>query len=341
VKLILGDTDYGASLTSLGKLTRESLLQRIQQKWVDEFNFVRANATGPLATFMDFIVMEHHIDSFSFIVSGIINGNMSPKELLAQCHPLGKSPHLKSLLTFEQFDGADALVELYRTVLVDMPIGPYFARFFGDQLKTHEASREIARVYNDVEIHVITDMIKRFWLEDFYAYCRTLGGETWAIMKEVLEFAADKRAITIVNTSFAHALLNDPVKRDKDRKELFCTFGSLYPEATHGSPNSTNTSFSKVGDASQLQQALAVYPRFKDVFKNASEAGAQGSIEDVLRAMEVKLVGQAYDGQSHFSSFYAYVYLKKQEYDNLNWILTCIETNRSEKEKNLKWISIF
>jgi V-type H+-transporting ATPase subunit d len=334
VKLVLGDTDYAPVLQNLGKLTRESLLQRIQQKWVDEFLFMRAQAVGALATFMDFITYEHLIDSFSFIVAGIINGNSSPKELLAKCHPLGRSPHLKSLLTFEQFEGADGLVELYRTVLVDMPIGPYFSRYFAGEVKGDQPSREIARVYNEVEVHVITDMIKRLWMEDFHNYCKSLRGETWAVMKELLEFSADRRAITIVNSSFTHSALNDPVSREKDRQELFCTFGSLYPDATH-------SSFRKVGEPAQLQQALSNYPKFKEIFKSAQEGGAAGSIEDVLRQMEVKQTAQAFDGQSHFASFYAFVNLKKQEYENLNWIFTCIESNRSEKDKNLKWINIF
>jgi len=334
VKLVLTDTDYASVLTNMGKLTRETLLQRVQQKWVDEFLFLRSQATGALSTFMDMLTYEHLIDSFCFIVAGVINGNSTPKELLSKIHPLGKSPHLRSLLNFEQFEGGDGLVELYRTVLVDMPIGQYFARYFAAEVKKDQPGHEIARVYNEVEVHVITDMVKRLYMEDFYNYCKSLGGDTAAAMKALLDFAADRRAITIVNSSFTHSALNDPVSREKDRKELFCTFGSLYPEATHAS-------FNKVGEPGQLQAVLNQYPKFKEVFKTASEAGVGGSIEDVLRQMEVKLVSQAFDGQSHMASFYAFVYLKKQEYENLNWIFTCIESNRSEKDKNLKWINIF
>jgi vacuolar-type H+-ATPase subunit C/Vma6 len=50
-------------------------------------------------------------------------------------------------------------------------------------------------------------------------------------MKELLEFEADRRAISITINSFGTSL-NDPHNRESERKALFCNFGTLYPETT-------------------------------------------------------------------------------------------------------------
>lgn len=235
-------------------------------------------------------------------------------------------------MTFENPDNADGLVELYRTVLIDTPVAPYFEIYFNSEVKSDAPGREIQRVYNEIEIDIITNMLQKLWLEDFFNYTQALGGETAKVMKELLEFEADRRAISITINSF-NTSLNEPSNRDSERKKLYCSFGTLYPEATM-------FAFSKVGDMNQLQQALEPYKTFSDLFRQSTDGSSQKSFEDLLYEHEVKLMRQAFDGQSHFAAFYAWVCLKKQELRNIKWILSCINQKRDAKDFN-KWIKIF
>lgn len=332
VKLCLGDTDYMNVLQNASKLTPEIILKKCEDKFVHEFQFLQSQAVGPLATFLDFITYEDLISNISFIITSMIKGS-DPSQLLAKCLPLGRSPHLKSVMTFENVDNSDGLVELYRTVLIDTPVASYFETYFNSEVRSDQPSREIQRVYNEIEIDIITNMLQKLWLEDFYKYCtQTIGGETGAIMKELLEFEADRRAISITINSFK-TNLNEPSNRDSERKKLYCSFGTLYPEATL-------FSFSKVGDEQQLAQALEPYKVFSDLLRQASDGSSNKSFEDLLYEHEVKLMRQAFDGQSHFACFYAWTTLKKQELRNVKWILSCINQQRDAKDFN-KWIKIF
>lgn len=55
-----------------------------------------------------------------------------------------------------------------------------------DQVKADQPSREIQRVYNEVEIDIITNMLQKLWLEDFFKFTQALGGATAEVMKELL-----------------------------------------------------------------------------------------------------------------------------------------------------------
>jgi hypothetical protein len=66
-------------------------------------------------------------------------------------------------------------VELYRTVLVDTPVASYYERYFNSELKTDEPGKQIGRVYSEVEVDIITNMLQKLWLEDFYVYTQSLG----------------------------------------------------------------------------------------------------------------------------------------------------------------------
>jgi len=329
VKLTLGDTDYASVLSNVSKLTPESILNRIVQKTIDEFTFLRAESVGQLSTFMDFITYEYVIKNICFVISGLIKG-ADPEALLAKCHPLGQSPHLKSVLTFESAGSADGLVDLYRTVLVDTPVARYFEVYFNSELKSSDQpSREIQRIYNEAEIDLVTNMLQKLWLEDFYKFCVTLGGETSELMQELLEFEADRRAISIVINSF-DSELGDAGARDTDRKALFCNFGKLYPEATL-------FKFSKVNDMAALQAVLEPYAVYRNLFRKSQEGGR--SFIDVLYEYEVRLLLLAFMGQSQFACFYAFVKLKEREHANLKWILACINQKRDSKDLN-RWIKI-
>eukprot|EP00457_Paulinella_chromatophora_P004758 gb/GEZN01004771.1/.p1 GENE.gb/GEZN01004771.1/~~gb/GEZN01004771.1/.p1 ORF type:complete len:405 (-),score=70.25 gb/GEZN01004771.1/:577-1791(-) len=331
VKLTLGDTDYASVLQNISKLTPEVILDRCKQKTLDEFEFIRGSATGALATFLDFITYEFLIKNICFVITGLIKGS-DPETLLSKIHPLGRSPHIKSILTFENQTSSDGLLDLYRTVLVETPVARYFEIYFNSEVKTDGGgggSREIQRVYNEVEIDIVTNMLQKLWLEDFYTYCCSLGGETAIAMKVLLEFEADRRAISITINSF-DTPLNEPANRDTDRKALYCNFGTLYPEATL-------FEFSKVADASQLQVALNKYPVFASIWRQSQDSGR--SLNDLLSEYQVRLMLLAFMGQSHFACFYAYLKLKQQEEGNLKWILSCIKQRRPAKDKQ-RWIKI-
>jgi len=306
------------------------LLTKCQNKWVAEFFFIHSQAVGSLSTFLDFISWEYLIESISFVIISLIKG-ADPVNLLPKVHPMGKSPHLRSILnSWENLEVADGLVELYRTVLVDTPVAAYFERYFNSELKADEPGKGIGRVYSEVEVDIITNMLKKLWMEDFYVYTQSLGGVTAEIMKDLLEFEADRRAISIVINSFG-TTLNDVSNRESERKALFCNFGTLYPETTM-------VQFSKVGDMQQLAAALAPYPTFRGIFDEAKDG--QRSVTDQLYIQEVKLNRLAFDSQSHFACFYAYLKLKRQEERNLKWILNCINQRRPEKDR-LRFIPTF
>jgi V-type H+-transporting ATPase subunit d len=324
-KLVLGDTDMCNVLQSSQRLTPDIIRARVRDKWVGEFQYIRRQGTGQLATFCDILTHEYLIASISFVISSLIKG-ADPETLLEKCHPLGRSPHLKSVMTFE-YQG-DGLMELYRTVLIDTPVAKYFEQYFNSEMQSDQPSNEIMRVYNEVEIDIITNMLQKLWLEDFYRYCQALGGETALVMGALLSFEADRRAIQITLNSFG-TNLNELSHRD-ERSALYCNFGTLYPEGMKA--------FGSVGDMGQLQAALEPYTVYAGLLRKSQEGAL--SFNDCLFEHEVKLNVYAFDSQSHFACFYAFTRLRLQEERNVKWIASCINQRRDQREFD-RWIKVF
>jgi len=330
-KLNLNDTDYKIVMQAIsGNASVDELMDKSRSKTVAEYEFLRTSALGPLATFLDFMTYEFLIQSVQLIISSLIK-EAKPETLLAKCHPLGQSPFLKSVLTFENFENSDGLLYLYSTVLIDTPVAKYFAKYFASEVGGGGGAMEIRKHYDSGEINVITTMLNKYWLEDFYQYCMNLGGETAAVMGEVLGFEADRRALEIMYNSFGKQLSQD-VNRE-GRQEMFCNFGSLYPEATMGT-------FRKVGDEKDFAEALRPYKQYGDLLRRA-EDDKDLTFNKLLLEYQTKLMVKAFDGQSHFGCFYAFLKLKDQEERNLKWILSCIAQNRSAKDKNKLWLKTF
>lgn len=85
---------------------------------------------------------------------------------------------------------AKSISEVYRFVLVDTPLAPYFQ----DCLSEEDL--------DELNVEIIRSTLYRAYLEDFNRFCERIGGATWDIMQPILEFEADRRAINITINSF-------------------------------------------------------------------------------------------------------------------------------------------
>jgi|NOAtaT_7_FD_contig_111_695808_length_1304_multi_3_in_0_out_0_1 V-type H+-transporting ATPase subunit d len=328
VKLNLSESDYSSALSDMGLLTPSSLQKAAVEKLVEEFKYLRSQAVEPMATFLDFITYEYMIENVMLLLKGTLAGR-DINDLIAQCHPLGlfRESTMRSIPTFES--NAKGYADLYQTVLVDTPVGPYFAKFL--QEASARNGGDSFGVIEEVEIEIIKSSLLKYWIEDFYSYCQKLGGETSELMDEILSIRADTNAINITLNSFGTPL-NDPQMRMTERKALYPSVGYLYPAGTHR--------LLDVGDEEELGRVLALFPQYSGIWGvHKSETGSEKSIDDAFYERDVQLLELAFEGQMHYACFYAYVKLKEQEIRNLVWVTECIL--QQQKDEINKFVPVF
>jgi len=174
-----------------------------------------------------------------------------------------------------------------------------------------------------MNIELIRNTLYKAYLEDFYNFSLSMGGATAEIMKELLEFEADRRSINITINSFGTDLGKD------DREKLYPNFGRLRPEGIN--------KLSKADDYDQVRAAIESYSDYRALF---TEAGVgDKTLEDAFFEFEVKLCKVSFQQQFNYGVFYAYVRLKEQEVRNIVWIAECIA--QSQKQKINQYIPIF
>ena len=119
IKLHLQSTDYGNFLSNVPSPLQVSQIDdNLKEKLVIEFQHMRTQATGPLATFLDYITYSYMIDNIILLITGTLH-QRPISELVPKCHKLG---------SFEQMEAihvASTPAELYNAVLVDTPLGMY------------------------------------------------------------------------------------------------------------------------------------------------------------------------------------------------------------------------
>lgn len=336
IRLSLQETDYGNFLADQLSLSPKVIREAAQTKMADEFKYMRSQASGELALFMDFVCYEYMIDNIILILQHTLNNpDGDVADVLDRCHPLGDigESNLRSIASFEPTKRG--LEQLFVTVLISTPVGHYFSQFLNsakDYGQSAAGADDAQATLGETSFVMLENFVYKAYLEDFHSLCSKLGGETFMHMNHCLNRAADKRTINICINSFATDLGQDQIMRETTRQDLIPTVGYLFPESFGAIKAVAN-----MEDLSEMLQPYNDYRTLWEVWGDAEGEGGAGNLDDGFYRMEVEDLENCFYGQSHLAIFYAYVKLKEQEIRNLEWISECIIQDRRDKvEKIIK-----
>lgn len=274
------------------------MVEACTRKLVDDWSYLRENAGEPLGRFLDYCTYGHMIDNVVLIVTGTLH-ERDVQELLEKCHPLGMFEALASLAV------AQNVRDLYRLVLVDTPLAPYFS---AENLSSEDL--------DEMNVEVLRNTLYKAYLDDFAKFCASLGGTTAEAMGEVLAFEADRRALNITLNSMGTELTRD------DRRRLYSNFGLLYP---HG-----QAELAAAEDFDGVRAAMERVPVYTALFTRLGAGEAQ-ILDKVLYEEEVRRSVSAFDQQFHFGVFHAYMSLREQEIRNVMWISECVAQDQKAR----------
>ena len=284
--------------------------------------------------FLYFVRYEKMIDNIVLIISGTIN-NKSPKELLARVDPLGWFEELRTIPSMDFTQGYD---DLYRTILIDTPIGRYFREFMEtvgsrDGASTTNSMQEVSAILTETDLEIMKNLLKKAWLEDFYYFCteQMSGTTTEEMMGELLRWEADFRVIMVTLNA-----LNSPLgssQQISDRNAMFPCFGHLYPDGTSRIRRAWNEQTVRSA-LEPFEKFSALYDQCKQFYGKDAAGGidlSKGrfkSIEDLLFVELEKMYEMSFENQFHYGVFYAWIKLGEQEIRNIEWICNMVQMGR-------------
>ncbi|KAJ2864912.1 H(+)-transporting V0 sector ATPase subunit d [Coemansia aciculifera] len=309
LKLQLATTDYASFLQNEpSPMSTSTLSARCTDALVAEFQYLQQNAAEPISKFLDYITYGYMIDNVILLITGTLH-ERDTHDLLEKCHPLGFFDTMPALCV------ATTVQDLYSTVLVDSPLAGYFRECLS------------AEDLNELNIEIIRNTLHKAYLEDFYAYCQSLGEPTASIMSDILKLEADRRTVNITINSFGTELSKD------DRAKLYPRLGNMYPEA--------QTRLARVDDIDQVKAILEQYSEYKAMLVGVSLGASSGgtgandvTLEDRFFAREVQFNKDSFEQQFHYGVFYSWLRLKEQEIRNVVWVAECISQQQKDKINN-------
>ncbi|KPV72991.1 uncharacterized protein RHOBADRAFT_29206 [Rhodotorula graminis WP1] len=319
-RMQLTATDYGNFLANeTPPISTSTIAEKATQRLVDEFNYIRSNATGDLKKFLEYMTYAYMIDNVVLLISGTLH-ERDTHDLLERCHPLGVFETMPALCV------ATNVEELFNTVLVETPLAPYFR----DCLSAQDL--------DELNIEIIRNTLYRSYLEDFHAFVLSIGGPTVEVMSPILNFEGDRRALNITINSFGTSLSKE------QRGKLLPKLGRLYPEGT--------MALARADDVDQVKAVLDPILEYRPFLEGqgssggggggsgggagtgvdgAGAGGAAASLEDHFFQHEVFLNKLAFMQQFQIGVFYAFFKLKEQEIRSLTWIAECIAQNAKDR----------
>jgi len=203
VRMHLNGTEYSTVLQDEpSPLSPSVIAEKCSAKLVLDFQYIRSQSTYPLTKFLDYLTYPYMIDNLVLLVTGTLH-ERDIGELLEKCNPLGTFPAMSTLSIVSTPE------ELYREILIDTPLAPYFAECVSFDDLTER------------NIEIIRNVLYKAYLEDFYQFCKKIGGTTEKMMCEILQFEADRRTINITLNSLGSKLSRE------ERENLYPSIGSL------------------------------------------------------------------------------------------------------------------
>ncbi|CEM14541.1 unnamed protein product [Vitrella brassicaformis CCMP3155] len=336
MKLALEETDYGMFLQDEPSPIPSTVIgQKCREKLANEFRHLRSQANYPLSKFLDFLTVEKMIDNVVGLIQGTVN-KKSPQDLLGRVDPLGWFPEMKAIASMDITSGYE---EIYKTLLIDTPVGPYFESFLKQVTPADSESRsmqEVASIFNETDLELMKNMLKKAWLEDFNAFCETLGGSTAEVMGHILKTNSDFRVMSVTLNSLNTMLGSS--QQLGDRNLLYPSLGYLYPEGTDR--------IRKAWNETTVRAALEPYKPYAALFdlcapyyskerSGVTDIKQLKSLEDLIYEKEVELCEFAFEQQFHYGVFYSWVKLREQEIRNIVWIADMISMGRKEHTEEI------
>merc|ERR1719390_259362 len=307
------------------------------------------------------------INNVVMLLQGTLN-NKPPKELLSsfELDPLGEFEEMKTIPTLDPSGGYR---DLYQTILIDTPVGPYFESFL-QSIQSEDGNVDVAQVLSDTDLDIMKNILRKAWLEDFYAFCMGLGGTTAEVMGHILKSETDldimknilrkawledfyafcvglggttaqvmghilKMEADFAVLSVTLNALNTPLgsaQQLADRNALYPNFGYLFPEGAEKVRKAFNETTVRAA-LEPYANYLKLYDACKEFYEADSKKGVGKlkSIEDLLYVENVSMYELAFEEQYHYGVAYAWVKLREQEIRNMEWMSNMIIMDRRDR----------